>query len=412
MGLAVVFALFGCGWKLWAEGYGTPWGYQVITYEDLQPDPKSPREKVPPAAEELNEKQVFIKGYMAPTRQQIRLKRFIICPTIGDCKFCNAGLARTKMVRVELTSDLVTDYTTRLVGVGGILKVDPKDPAGIPYSISVERLAVARLDQHLVEKLPRPRRERILEDLARRAVLDHPPLGQHHDAIGRTPRETDLVGDDDQRQPVALQVLQDDQHLVFQLRVQGAGDLVAQQAARLHGHRPGDRHPLLLAAGKLRRISVGAVGQADAGQEADAPLVGVAAGKLQHAAGRLDDVLQRRQVGKQLEILKDHPEDAADFPRRGTGARSLRLGKSVCAPTRISPASKPLSPLMQRKSVDLPAPLGPITATVCPASNRQGDVVEHAAQAELLQEMRDFDLHVSLLTGQHRVTTEAGGKDV
>ena len=135
MGLAVVFGLIGGGCKLWVEEYGTPFGYEVIAFEDLQPDPKKPEEKVPPAAEDLNDKQVFVKGYMAPTRQQLRLKRFIICPTIGDCKFCNAGLARTKMIRVELTSDLVMDYTTRLVGVGGIFKVDAKDPTGVPYSI-------------------------------------------------------------------------------------------------------------------------------------------------------------------------------------------------------------------------------------------------------------------------------------
>ena len=41
------------------------------------------------------------------------------------------------MIRVELTSDLVTDYTTRLVGVGGIFKVDAEGPRGHPYSISV-----------------------------------------------------------------------------------------------------------------------------------------------------------------------------------------------------------------------------------------------------------------------------------
>ena len=140
MGLAVVFALIGCGVKLWGEGSGPPYGYQVIAYEDLQPDAKNPEEKVPPAAVDLNEKQVFVKGYMAPTRQQIRLKRFILCPTIGDCKFCNAGLARTKMIRVELTSDLVTDYTTRLVGVGGIFKVDANNPTGVPYSINVNVL--------------------------------------------------------------------------------------------------------------------------------------------------------------------------------------------------------------------------------------------------------------------------------
>ena len=135
MGLAVLFGLIGAGCKYWVEEYGTPFGYQVIAYEELQPDENKPEEKVSAAAVDLNDKQVFIKGYMAPTRQQLRLKHFIICPTIGDCKFCNAGLAKTKMVRVELTSDIFADYTTRQVGVGGTFKVDEKDPSGIPYSI-------------------------------------------------------------------------------------------------------------------------------------------------------------------------------------------------------------------------------------------------------------------------------------
>ena len=44
--------------KLWGEGSGPPYGYQVIAPpEDLQPDPKNPEEKVPPAAVDLNEKQ-------------------------------------------------------------------------------------------------------------------------------------------------------------------------------------------------------------------------------------------------------------------------------------------------------------------------------------------------------------------
>ena len=41
---------------------------------------------------------------------------------------------------------------------------------------------------------------------------------------------------------------------------------------------------------------------------------------------------------------------------------------SVSNPTRISPSSKVFSPLMQRSSVDLPAPLGPMRATVSPAA--------------------------------------------
>jgi len=43
-------------------------------------------------------------------------------------------------------------------------------------------------------------------------------------------------------------------------------------------------------------------------------------------------------------------------------------GQSVCPPTRIPPASKGVNPLMHRSNVDLPPPLGPITATVRPAA--------------------------------------------
>src|SRR5262245_11997265 len=41
---------------------------------------------------------------------------------------------------------------------------------------------------------------------------------------------------------------------------------------------------------------------------------------------------------------------------------------SRCGPTYTSPASKGVKPLMQRKSVDLPPPLGPMRATVWPGS--------------------------------------------
>src|SRR5205807_1468798 len=46
--------------------------------------------------------------------------------------------------------------------------------------------------------------------------------------------------------------------------------------------------------------------------------------------------------------------------------RPPSAGSSVCGPTRIVPRSKAHSPLRQRSSVDLPPPLGPISATVSP----------------------------------------------
>ena len=48
---------------------------------------------------------------------------------------------------------------------------------------------------------------------------------------------------------------------------------------------------------------------------------------------------------------------------------------------------------MQRNSVDLPAPLGPIRATVCPASIRRLMSVQDRAVAEALGDVGDFYVH-------------------
>ena len=53
-------------------------------------------------------------------------------------------------------------------------------------------------------------------------------------------------------------------------RVEGTGRLVADQEVRLHGHRPGDRHPLQFPAAQLPRIAVpGGTRQADLFQQPD-----------------------------------------------------------------------------------------------------------------------------------------------
>ena len=117
----------------------------------------------------------------------------------------------------------------------------------------------------------------------------------------------------------------------FQLRVEGAGDLVAQQAARLHRQGAGDGHALLLAAGQLVRIGVGVAGQADARQQLPAALLRLRPAAPQHLRRRLDDVAQGRQVRKELEVLEDHAQQAphlrtaaADRPARLRAVSSVR----------------------------------------------------------------------------------------
>ena len=79
------------------------------------------------------------------------------------------------------------------------------------------------------------------------------------------------------------------------------------------------------------------------------------------------DVLERRLVREQVELLEDHadpPADEVDAPRRRPGASPV-----ISLPSRkMRPSSGGSSRLMQRSSVDLPEPLGPITQTTSPRS--------------------------------------------
>ena len=70
------------------------------------------------------------------------------------------------------------------------------------------------------------------------------------------PRETHLVRDDDHGHAVPGQVLHDGEHLADEFRVKRRGGFVEQHQLRMHGQRPGDRDPLLLPAGQLRRVGV------------------------------------------------------------------------------------------------------------------------------------------------------------
>ena len=70
--------------------------------------------------------------------------------------------------------------------------------------------------------------------------------------------------------------------------------------------RPGDRHPLLLAAGELIRPVIQAVGQADVGQQLGRPLPLL--GRHAPRQERHQHVLQRRQVADQVERLEDEAD--------------------------------------------------------------------------------------------------------
>ena len=137
LGLSVGFWILGAGW-LYSSGGGVPYGYQLVRYDELQPDSSDAAEPIPQTARDLQDKRIFVKGYMQPRRKQSGIKEFVLCPNNGECAYCIPNPKPTEKIRVLLQGDLRTFYTTGLIGVGGRFQVDPADPGGIPYTLEAD----------------------------------------------------------------------------------------------------------------------------------------------------------------------------------------------------------------------------------------------------------------------------------
>ena len=126
IGLSAGFWLVGYGWLFFARVSEVPYGYERVGYEALQPDPNTPTMPIPQTALDMQDKRVFVKGYMKPLRRQTGIKEFTLCPSNGECPFCTPNPKPTEMIRIVLQGDLETVFTTHVVGVGGRFQVDPE----------------------------------------------------------------------------------------------------------------------------------------------------------------------------------------------------------------------------------------------------------------------------------------------
>ena len=142
--LSVGLWIVGTGCYVYGQRRDVPPGYKLISFDDLQPDPDVPGEVIPPAVMELDEKKVFVRGFMYPGRQYTRIKQFILVPTMDHCNFCSRSLKSTEMVGIKLVGDLVTNYRNRLAGFGGTLRIDEEQAArpfgGMPYRIDADEV--------------------------------------------------------------------------------------------------------------------------------------------------------------------------------------------------------------------------------------------------------------------------------
>ncbi len=103
------------------------------------------------------------------------------------------------------------------------------------------------------------------------------------------------------------------QHFADHLRVERRGGLIEQDNLRRGGQGAGDGHPLLLAAGELRRHLLRFFFQSDLTQQRQRPRLSRAFFPAMNALQRQSDVLLRRQVGIKVELLEDKADAAAQL---------------------------------------------------------------------------------------------------
>jgi hypothetical protein len=141
--LAGVFWVAGYSWLLYSYCYDTPAGYKAVPYKVLLSDASMKEQKVPPEAHDLDKQKIYIKGYMYPGSQNTGIRQFLLVNDNGACAFCAPKPKPTQLILVKLANGMRTEYTTRLIGVGGEFKVhtDTQEQfGGIFYELEADCL--------------------------------------------------------------------------------------------------------------------------------------------------------------------------------------------------------------------------------------------------------------------------------
>ena len=142
---------------------------------------------------------------------------------------------------------------------------------------------------------------------------------------------------------------------------QRGGRLVEEHDVGVHREGAGDRHPLLLPAGKLGGVALRLVLETDPPEEASGFLVGLPFLGPLHHEGREGDVVERVEVRKEVEGLEDHPHLFPHFPDV-----RFRIGHADLVDPDAARAQRFSRRFMHLMRVDFPLPEGPMMSTTSP----------------------------------------------
>lgn len=137
MGLAFLIGVSASIFQVWYYYHNAPPGYEVVEFDSMGFDKKG---KVRPEILALDGKKVYITGYMYPTDRHSGIESFQLVRLLAHCKFCSPGTNPADMIAVDLENGMTVSYrANKIVGVGGILYIDPNfKPGEIPYSMEAD----------------------------------------------------------------------------------------------------------------------------------------------------------------------------------------------------------------------------------------------------------------------------------
>lgn len=101
-----------------------PEGYQPITWNELEPDERTPQLMISERANDLATKKVYLRGYVYPGTAKSNLKTFVLVRDSGTC--CFGGQPKlTDMIVVNFVNDQRISYSLWPRGIGGTFQVKP-----------------------------------------------------------------------------------------------------------------------------------------------------------------------------------------------------------------------------------------------------------------------------------------------
>jgi len=122
--VAAVALVAGLAWQAGVYAAELPEGFERIDYGALQPLPGDPPHMIPESALALDGRDVLLKGYMYPGKQQRGIVQFVLVRDQGDC--CFGGNPKiTDRVLVQLADPVGTMFTPKVCKVAGRFSVRP-----------------------------------------------------------------------------------------------------------------------------------------------------------------------------------------------------------------------------------------------------------------------------------------------